>query len=106
MTETTDTTPPAAPPLLLSIGQILGGLAQHAGAHGHEEGAAGEPIDKVDAPECLVGHIAEISEVLFSVADPKNHGARVVLPRDMPEGLVERLQQLAHDEIAKMERRA
>lgn len=105
MTETTETTRPV-PPLLASINQILVDLARHAGEHGHAEGAAGEPADKADAPECLVGHILEISDVLFTLARPEDHGARLVLPRDLPEGLVEQLQQLAHDEIAKMEGRA
>ena len=106
MTETTETTETAVPVLLTSINQILADLVRHAGAHGHAEGAAGEPDDKENAPECLVGHILEISEVLFTLARPEDHNVRLVLPRDLPEGLVEQLQQLAHDEIAKMERRA
>lgn len=104
MTETTDTAETTVPVLQSSINQILADLARHAGVHGHAEGAAGEPDDKEDAPECLVAHIVEISEVLFTLARPEDHNVRLVLPRDLPEGLVEQLQQLARDEIAKMER--
>lgn len=106
MTETTDTPKATVPVLLTSINQILADLARHAGEHGHAQGAAGEPADKADAPACLIGHIVEIGEVLFTLAGPESHNARLVLPRDMPQGLVEQLQQLAHAEIAKMEGRA
>lgn len=107
MTETTDTTATTPPPVLLtSIGDILVNLARHAGQHGHSEGVAGVPDDQTTAPDCLVAHIAEISQVLFTLAPDEEHNVRLVLPRDLPEGLVEQLQQLAHDELAKMEGRA
>ena len=95
-----------APVLLTSIGQKLAQLAQHAGAHGHEEerGAAGESDDKEDAPDCIVDHILEISEALFSLVDPKHHKTMLMLRRDLPEGLVEQLQQVAQQEAEKARR--
>lgn len=107
MTETTETTETTEPPALLtSIGRLLADLARHAGEHGRQAGADGVPADEATAPDCLVKHIAEISEVLFSLAATENHNVRVVLPSDLPDGLVEQLQQLAQAEIAKMEGRA
>lgn len=94
MSETT-----TVPPLLTSINQLLADLARHAGVHGHEEGAAGEPDDKEDAPECLVDHIVEISNALFTLLTRVNpeidHNTMLVLPRDLPEGLVEQMQEVA-----------
>jgi hypothetical protein len=84
---------PSEPPRLLeSIMEKLADLAQHAGSHGYREGVLGRPIDKRDAPECVVQHVHELALSMWSLAPADQFNKEIVLPRDLPEGLRDQVQ--------------
>ena len=94
MTEPTET-PERAPiaPLMESLSSQLVALVKHAGAHGFSDGASGS--EPAEAPECLVDHINDLLHAVFALTAHEHHGATIVLPSELPEGLIEQLQEIA-----------
>lgn len=89
---------PSEPPRLLdSIMEKLADLAQHAGSHGYREGTLGRPIDKRDAPECVVQHVHELALSMWSLAPADQFNKEIVLPRDLPDGLLNQVQAAIDD---------
>lgn len=105
MTETTETAETTAPmpALLESLNRHLVQLAVHAANHGHESAGEGVKITEGPMPECLAEQISELTISLFTMAGPQNENASIILPRDLPDGLVEQLQDVARAEVARME---
>lgn len=83
--------------LLESIGAHIAELAQHAGNHGYEDGVAGITPGTTDAPACLIGHMVELSQMLFAIANPNHYGSVIVLPGDLGTSTMDQLEALARD---------
>lgn len=109
MTEPTETTEtaenlPPLPPLMDSINNHLTRLAVHAANHGHTAAAEGRKATEGPIPECISEQISELTLSLCALAGPENQNAQIILPRDLPEGLVEQLQDVARAEAARIGR--
>lgn len=110
-TETTETTAdtssadlPLLPPLMDSINNHLTRLAVHAANHGHTAAAEGRKATEGPIPECISEQISELTMSLCALVGPENQNAQIILPRDLPEGLVEQLQDVARTEAARIGR--
>lgn len=107
MTETTETTETAVAPLAKSITHVLTDLAAHACVHGHHDAKADRPIPE-DMPPCLVDHVGSLTATLFDLTRPEEHGCTITtsveLPAEevLPEGLVEKLQDVTRDLAAHL----
>lgn len=93
----------AVPPLAKAITTQLTDLAAHACVHGEHDGRAGRNTPE-EMPPCLADHVASLSTTLFGLTRPEEHGSTITttveLPieaADLPEGLIEGLQQAVGD---------
>lgn len=88
------------PPLAVSITDQLNTLAVHAYTHGRSEERHGvDPGEKM--PECLASHVGSLAAVLFGLAKPEEADSTIegTIEVEMPEGMVERLQEMVTDAL-------
>lgn len=88
------------PPLAVSITNHLTDLAAHAHRHGEEEERTGKRL--VQMPECLASHIGALSAVLFGLARPEEADSEIGTTIEIPEGLIEDLQQQITASLEKL----